>query len=312
MLEPTLIRSLTFPFHPHFDSHLHPCTCPLTHSFTTSSTPTYSLFHSLSYILSSLPPPSSTPTYSLFHSLSYILSPLPPPSSTPTYSLGNGRPFVVQVTQARAWPVDAHITAAMARINAGSGLNTSQDVEIPMLKLCDRTVWEQMQTVAEEKRKAYSCVCWSAQTLTKEKLKVLEQLSVNPLCVDEEGRPSLKIIQKTPLRVLHRRSLLDRTRYIYNIETVLLNDHYFIMNLRTSAGTYVKEFVHGDLGRTTPSVCSLLGCQVGSHHIYPPSPSTTFPPLYFIPLPPPLPSSHLPPPLYHRHICHPLLPSHFS
>jgi len=27
------------------------------------------------------------------------------------------------------------------------------------------------------------------------------------------------------------------------------------------AGTYVKEFVHGDLGRTTPSVCSLLGCQ---------------------------------------------------
>lgn len=33
------------------------------------------------------------------------------------------------------------------------------------------------------------------------------------------------------------------------------------MNLRTSAGTYVKEFVHGDLGRTVPSVCSLLGSQ---------------------------------------------------
>ena len=103
-------------------------------------------------------------------------------------------------------------------------------------------------------------------------------------------------MQKTPLRVLHRRSLLNRPKCIYRIETVLLNDHFFLMNLRTSAGTqgegkgreaalvtspciqwpdfsapvplsllsagtYVKEFVHGDLGRTSPSVCSLLGCQ---------------------------------------------------
>jgi hypothetical protein len=29
----------------------------------------------------------------------------------------------------------------------------------------------------------------------------------------------------------------------------------------TSAGTYVKEFVHGDLGRTIPNVSSLLQCQ---------------------------------------------------
>lgn len=26
-------------------------------------------------------------------------------------------------------------------------------------------------------------------------------------------------------------------------------------------GTYIKEFVHGDLGRTVPSVGSLLGCR---------------------------------------------------
>ncbi|CAN6463837.1 unnamed protein product [Victoria cruziana] len=27
------------------------------------------------------------------------------------------------------------------------------------------------------------------------------------------------------------------------------------------AGTYIKEFVHGDLGRTHPSMNSLLGCR---------------------------------------------------
>ena len=35
-----------------------------------------------------------------------------------------------------------------------------------------RSVWENMQTVAEEKRKAYRCVCWSAKPITKEILKV--------------------------------------------------------------------------------------------------------------------------------------------
>lgn len=34
----------------------------------------------------------------------------------------------------------------------------------------------------------------------------------------------------------------------------------FKLNLKTQAGTYVKEFVHGDLGRTTPSIAELLKC----------------------------------------------------
>ena len=29
----------------------------------------------------------------------------------------------------------------------------------------------------------------------------------------------------------------------------------------TSAGTYVKEFIHSDLGRTMPNLGSLLGCE---------------------------------------------------
>ena len=34
-----------------------------------------------------------------------------------------------------------------------------------------------MQTAAEEKRKAYVCVCWSADALTPEKLQMLTDLS---------------------------------------------------------------------------------------------------------------------------------------
>ena len=40
-----------------------------------------------------------------------------------------------------------------------------------------------------------------------------------------------------------------------------INQHWFELTIVASAGTYIKEFVHGDLGRTEPSVGSLLGCE---------------------------------------------------
>jgi hypothetical protein len=110
--------------------------------------------------------------------------------------LGNGRPFVVEVSQPHAWPLDVHVAAAVSQINACAGLNSAGDVEVPMLAVCGRSVWEQMQAVAEEKRKAYSCVCWSAERLTRDKLRALEALSsAGPGCTDtdEEGRPCLKV-----------------------------------------------------------------------------------------------------------------------
>lgn len=38
--------------------------------------------------------------------------------------------------------------------------------------------------------------------------------------------------------------------------------NFFILDLTTQAGTYVKEFVHGDFGRTKPSVCEILDTEV--------------------------------------------------
>ena len=33
---------------------------------------------------------------------------------------------------------------------------------------------------------------------------------------------------------------------------------FLVVRMRTAAGTYVKEFVHGDFGRTEPSIGTLL------------------------------------------------------
>ena len=72
----------------------------------------------------------------------------------------------------------------------------------------------------------------------------------------------LKVAQGTPVRVLHRRSSAVREKFVLSCEADVVPGtygHAFVLRLTTGAGTYVKEFVHGDLGRTHPSVASLLG-----------------------------------------------------
>jgi hypothetical protein len=54
--------------------------------------------------------------------------------------------------------------------------------------------------------------------------------------------------------------MMTRTKTVHELRVERINSHYFHLFVTTSAGTYVKEFVHGDLGRTTPSVGSLLVC----------------------------------------------------
>ena len=63
-----------------------------------------------------------------------------------------------------------------------------------------------------------------------------------------------------------------RMRSVYNMNVNFIvqqnenidveNFFVFKLSLCTQAGTYVKEFVHGDFGRTTPNLCSILGCDV--------------------------------------------------
>lgn len=70
----------------------------------------------------------------------------------------------------------------------------------------------------------------------------------------------IRLVQKTPLRVLHRRPLLARTRAILALQAHSVPDHpsLFRLSIRTSAGTYVKEWCHGELGRTAPALRAAL------------------------------------------------------
>lgn len=73
----------------------------------------------------------------------------------------------------------------------------------------------------------------------------------------------VKLAQRTPDRVAHRRADLVRRRSVLatsnpTVETMADGSTEVEFTLRCESGTYVKETVHGDGGRTQPSVAALI------------------------------------------------------
>ncbi|CAN6908956.1 unnamed protein product [Brassica oleracea] len=161
--------------------------------------------------------------------------------------LGSGRPFLIEVQNSRKCPSQQSLTEIEEKINNSE----KKLVGVKDLKFIGSECWAMMREGEAEKQKQYAALVWISRPLEEED------------CNSVSSMKELKILQKTPIRVLHRRSQLERERTIHwmKVEKIKGNAHYFLLHLCTQAGTYIKEFVHGDLGRTTPSMGSILGCR---------------------------------------------------
>lgn len=160
--------------------------------------------------------------------------------------LGSGRPFLVEIQNARLLPSEMIINEIQSKINSSE----NKLVGVRNLKVVGSEGWALVQEGEAEKQKQYAALVWTSRPLEND-----DFLSISSL-------KDLKILQRTPIRVLHRRSPLEREKIIHwmKIEKVAENSQYYLLHLCTQAGTYIKEFVHGDLGRTHPSIGSILGC----------------------------------------------------
>ena len=67
------------------------------------------------------------------------------------------------------------------------------------------------------------------------------------------------VVQRTPQRVAHRRADLDRERSLRVLSLTRSGENEVELRVLCQHGTYVKEWISGDDGRTTPSLSSLLG-----------------------------------------------------
>ena len=159
--------------------------------------------------------------------------------------LGNGRPFMLEFVNPRV-----HVTIEQCR-GLEEKINSSTElVAVSQLTVVRKKAQGILKEGEEEKRKHYCALVWCSQGVTGQ---VLDTLSC---------RPEFSIAQKTPIRVLHRRSAVTRNRMIYSMRGELVDANHFYLHLVTQAGTYIKEFVHGDFGRTVPNMCELLSQDV--------------------------------------------------
>lgn len=151
--------------------------------------------------------------------------------------LGHGRPFVIEVRRPVRRTVDL---AAIAReVRDGSGGR----VEVEGLVPAEGADVVRVKEAAPQK--SYRVQVAGAVPVAK----IKEALSL------VAGR---EIAQRTPTRVAHRRADRVRARRIVAAELVTSTAEGFTLDLRADAGTYVKEWVEGDGGRTEPSLAGLL------------------------------------------------------
>ncbi|XP_050365041.1 uncharacterized protein LOC126783586 [Argentina anserina] len=159
--------------------------------------------------------------------------------------LGSGRPFLVEVQNARYIPSLESVKDLQTKINNLQ----NKLVGVKNLKLVGSQSWDLMREGEAEKQKQYTALVWTSRILNDEDFQSISSIK------------DMLILQRTPIRVLHRRSPLEREKIIHwmRIERIVGSSQYFLLHLCTQAGTYIKEFVHGDLGRTQPSFGSMLG-----------------------------------------------------
>lgn len=146
------------------------------------------------------------------------------------------RPFVIEITSPKKRKID------LKKIE--KEINSSGKVEVFELDFCTKEIVRKYKMARADKE--YRVLVKCEEKLSNEDI---EKIS------DFKGT----IEQRTPFRVLHRRANVLRKRKIKKIEAKLMNENEFEAKIIAEHGTYIKEFVSGDNGRTKPSISSIIG-----------------------------------------------------
>ena len=159
--------------------------------------------------------------------------------------LGLGRPFVLELRMPKKRDVD------LEEIEAKINTSNVDRIKATNLKFVERSrVPELKNTICD---KSYRVDVSISDELTIESLK--------------NGAQRLKeklVKQRTPTRVAHRRADLVRPRLVTSVDVVSFEQGMVELKIRAQHGTYIRELVSGDMGRTIPSLSSLVdgACKV--------------------------------------------------
>lgn len=157
--------------------------------------------------------------------------------------LGRGRPAVFELKSPLLTTIKPEL---LEEVQKNINETFKNMMKITNLRVVDTQYYKWIKNETEMKDKSYRCVVWCEKDFSQKEL-------------DEKiPKGQLNIKQWTPSRVLHRRPNLERDRYIKNMRAQIIKPNWLVFYLTTQAGTYVKEFIHSDRGRTAPHLGSFL------------------------------------------------------
>jgi tRNA pseudouridine synthase 10 len=155
--------------------------------------------------------------------------------------LGHGRPFIIEVKKPKKRSINLEdLKKAINDYAEGK-------IEVLNLRLADKEDVRELKSM-ECAQKVYRVIVRFNREVTDEEIKKLERELTGVI-----------IRQRTPTRVLHRRSDKMREKHIYETKIKRLSGNSIEMRIRCQGGLYVKELVTGDNGRTDPSVSKIIG-----------------------------------------------------
>jgi len=154
--------------------------------------------------------------------------------------LGQGRPFIIELRNPKIRKLD--LSKLERRVNR----RNKKKVRIQNLRYSNKKEVINLKSGAKNTKKVYKSLVLSEGKLSKEEFNV-KLLELKSRLENQE------IHQRTPVRVSHRRADKIRRKYVFNIDGKYVKSNLFEFIIKTQGGTYIKELISGDNGRTSPS-----------------------------------------------------------
>ena len=160
--------------------------------------------------------------------------------------LGKGRPFVLELKNPKTR------TLNLEKLQKKVNKRNKKKIKITNLEYSSKEQVKNLKVNAENTKKVYRALTSSFENISKEKFEVL----LKKLKKEIENQ---NIQQRTPNRVSHRRADKIRKKKIYQIEGKFIKPKVYEFIIESQGGTYIKELINGDNGRTTPSITEIFG-----------------------------------------------------
>lgn len=196
---------------------------------------------------------------------------------------GTGRKYAESISEMIGLPSVAHFKASDFKFHAagredvdvavlGSGRPFVLELKTPLKRRGDLGELEKkINTEAADRTEVFD-LCYSSRkearalktrspTSTKTYLaRVVFDSNLDQSKLDELEASFSNVVveQKTPTRVLGRRSDRTRRKKLYKLSAKRIDDNTAEFTIKAQGGLYIKELITGDNGRTTPSIYQAL------------------------------------------------------